>query len=108
MVNLARRYLPAVMAVILTACAITAQENPEGNQERPFFSGVVTELASGKVTVARTILGKPGDKRTFAITTETRIEGSLKVKSRVTVQFAPGDDGEVAVSIVVRDKDKKK
>ena len=99
--------LPAAMLCLALAHpAIAGQESPD---QASFFSGVVTDLTAEKVTVSRTILGKEPEKRTFAIHPDTKIEGKLKNKSRVTVRFAPAEDGEIAVSIVVRDKaDKKK
>ena len=99
------RLFIAALAALFASCAIYAsQEAPEPSQERPFFSGVVTALAADRLSVSRTILGKADEQRTFVITSSTRVEGKLKVKSRVTVQFAAGEDGDVAVSIVVRSK----
>lgn len=66
------------------------------------FSGPVVELQPDRVTVIRTILGKPPEKRTFLIRPETKIEGKLKVKVKVTVGFAATEDGDVARLIVVR------
>jgi hypothetical protein len=105
-VNVLDRIIAAALLALCVVCVMPAsQETPEGaNQERPFFSGIVTELASDKLSVSRTILGKADEQRTFRITGATRIEGKLKLKSRVTVQFAAGEEGDVAVSIVVRDK----
>ena len=90
--------------------APAGQESQPGTVDQAsFFSGVVTELTAEQVTISRAILGKEPERRTFAIRRDTRIEGKLKNKSRVTVRFAAGESGEVAVSIVVRDKaDKKK
>lgn len=73
-----------------------------------FFSGTVTENAEDKVTVARTILGKPAENRTFVINAETKVEGKIKPKVRVTVRYAPGEQGDVALSILVRDRQDKK
>ena len=97
-----------ICAFILTAvlCAgLSPLHTQEDADQAAFFSGVVAEMTAEKVTVSRVILGKDPEKRTFVINGETKIEGKLKNKSRVTVRFA----GETAVSIVVRDKaDKKK
>src|SRR6516164_6860049 len=99
------RIIATALLALSAACLMPAwQETPEATQERPFFSGIVTELASDKLSVSRTILGKADEQRTFRITGATRIEGKLKLKSRVTVRFAAGEEGDVAVSIVVRDK----
>lgn len=55
-----------------------------------------------RITVSRSILGKPAEKRTFWIKTDTRIEGNLRVKTRVTVGYIVADEGNVARLIVVR------
>ncbi|HYL37370.1 MAG TPA: hypothetical protein VEV17_15755 [Bryobacteraceae bacterium] len=66
------------------------------------FSGPVVEFSADKITVSRSILGRPAEKRTFLIKPDTRIEGRLRVKARVTVGFVTTDDGDVARLIVVR------
>lgn len=73
------------------------------------FSGSIVELSTSKIAVSRSILGKQPEKRIFLITSDTRIEGKLRVKLKVTVGFVASDDGDVARLIVVRQKpaDKK-
>ena len=66
------------------------------------FSGSVVQLASAKVTVSRSILGKAAEKRTFSIQSDTRIEGKLHMSAKVTIGFVTSDDGDVARLIVVR------
>jgi len=55
-----------------------------------------------RITVSRSILGKPAEKRTFWIKTDTRVEGNLRMKTRVTVGYVVADEGNVARLIVVR------
>ena len=102
-----------LLAVLLTAIALcpvlgqsavppqqsSAQSDPDTDG---FYSGNIVDLAADRVTVSRTILGKPPEKRVFQITSATKVEGKLKQKSRVTVRYLPGDEGDVAVSILVR------
>ena len=78
---------------------------PEPNYE--FFSGVISQLPSGKIGVARTVLGKPAENRSFLINTETKVEGKLRLRARVTVGFKPTLDGDLAVRIIVRPQAKK-
>ncbi len=66
------------------------------------FSGPIVELAAAKLTVSRSILGKPAEKRTFLIKPDTRIEGKLRVRAKVTVGFVTTDEGDVARLVVVR------
>jgi len=66
------------------------------------FSGPIVEFTATKIIVSRSILGKPAEKRTFWIKSDTRIEGKLKVRAKVTVGFVASDEGDVARLIVVR------
>ena len=66
------------------------------------FSGPIIELSSTRITVERSILGKQAERRSFWIKPDTRIEGRLRMKVRVTVGFVTTDEGDVARLIVVR------
>lgn len=72
------------------------------------FSGPIVELTPERVTVSRSILGKPPEKRSFWIRSDTRIEGKLRLKAKVTVGFITNDDGDIARLIVVRVTAQKK
>ena len=82
-----------------------AQEPPAADQ---YFSGTVVSYSEDKITVARTVLGKNSTSRSFAITKATQIDGQLRAKVRVTVQFATKDEMDVAVHIIVRNDSPKK
>ena len=66
------------------------------------FSGPIVEITASEITVSRSILGKPPEKRKFLLKPETRIEGKLKVRAKVTVGYVTTDDGDVARLVVVR------
>ena len=66
------------------------------------FSGPIVEVTATKITVSRSILGKPAENRSFSIKPDTKIEGKLRVRVRVTVGFVTTDDGDVARLVVVR------
>lgn len=72
------------------------------------FSGSIVEVSQIQLTVSRSILGKPAEKRTFSIKTDTRIEGKLRVRARVTVGYVQSDDGDVARLVVVRSSQQQK
>jgi Cu/Ag efflux protein CusF len=93
-----------ITGVLLFSAAHAAQQDqpPAQAQADQFFSGNVTKLEAEKVTVTRLVLGKVDATKTFTVTPETRIEGKLKLKARVTVRFAAADDGDRAVHILVR------
>lgn len=66
------------------------------------FSGPVTQYSGDRITVSRSILGKPAEEKTFLIKQDTKVEGKLKVKARVTIGFNTTEEGEIARLIVVR------
>lgn len=93
--------------LFLGVCSVWTQD---GDQPPPkvepkydeTFSGTIVELSAEKLTVSRSILGKPAEKRTFAIQSDTRVEGKLRLKLKVTVGFVTTADGDVARLIVAR------
>ena len=103
-----------LLVVVLCAYSQTVptpqtQEPPAAEQPtEEYFSGIVLAYSDETVTVARTILGKNSSSRHFAITSETQIEGKLKVKVRVTVKYITKDEVDHAVHIIVRNPTPKK
>ncbi|MBS1876319.1 MAG: hypothetical protein JSU00_24100 [Acidobacteria bacterium] len=93
---------PVAVCVQDPAAPPSADSPQTAPENDGFFSGNVVELTSDRVSVTRTILNKRPEKRSFRINAGTKVEGKLKVKSRVTVRYAPEDDGDVALSILVR------
>lgn len=77
----------------------TANSEPEYDDT---FSGAVVQLSSTAVTISRSILGQPPEKRTFSIKSDTRVEGKLRVNAKVTVGFVTVENVDVARLIVVR------
>jgi hypothetical protein len=99
------------LLVASLASAQDAYQKPDGRKAEPpydeTFSGPVVELTTAKIVVSRSILGKPPEKRTFVIKTDTRIEGKLRVRAKVTVGFVTtNDEGDIARLIVVRGPEK--
>ena len=91
--------------------APASQQEPQQPTEEAtyeFYSGTVSEVPEGKVTVVRTLMGKAPETRTFIINPETKIEGRLRPKVRVTVGYRTTDEGEVAVRIIIRGSPGKK
>ena len=60
-----------------------------------------------RITVSRSILGKPAEKATFLIKADTKVEGNLRMRARVTVGYVVSDEGNVARLIVVRTSQKQ-
>jgi hypothetical protein len=98
------------LTIVLCAFGQTqpGQQTQEQTPAEQYFSGTVVSYAAEKVTVARTILGKNSSARYFTITSDTLIEGKLKVKVRVTVQYITKDEEDYAVHIIVRNQMPKK
>lgn len=99
------------LTLALTPAAVMARpQEPEKKSDEPkqetFFSGTVTEFTPQSITVSRINLGKT-EKRIFRVTSDTKCEGKLKTKVRVTVRFAVTEDGETAELIIVRAPQKK-
>src|SRR3954447_8633735 len=105
--------LKAVLVFALSAPVapplIHAQEQGATPQEPnyEFFSGTISEMPEGKIAVARTVLGKPPENRSFLINSDTKIEGKLKLKARVTVGLKSAPEGDLAIRIIVRPQEKK-
>ncbi len=92
--------------VAITNAQDQSTQAPEPQTEK--FSGTVADLSAGQVTVVRNTAGAKPERHTFLIRPETRIEGKLHVKARVTVGFVTTTDGDVAHLIVVRQTQPKK
>lgn len=96
--------------LVLAACPpfLAAQESEPADNPKvepsysETFSGIIVELSASQLTISRSILGKPPEKRSFTIRPETRIEGKLRLKLKVTVGFVTTTDGDWARLIVAR------
>jgi hypothetical protein len=96
--------LVGLILALATGRATAESGTPDLSQDQ-FFSGTVKTFEGSRITVTRTVLGKPSATRTFIISSETRIEGGQpEVKARVTVRFITTENGDQAVHIIVRSK----
>jgi hypothetical protein len=80
---------------------LAADEVATGKTTDSFFAGTVAQSTSETITVARTVRGR-AESRTFNLTPQTKIEGKLAARVRVTVRYIADDDGDTATLIVVR------
>lgn len=103
-------YLPLLLVLapvsILARPQDPTEKKAEGAQPDTFFAGTVVEFNSQTITVSRVNLGKT-EKRVFRVTADTKYEGKLKTKVRVTVRYVTSEDGETAALIIVRSQQKK-
>jgi hypothetical protein len=83
------------------ATPLLADETATTKAADTFFAGTVSQFNAETVMVGRTVRGK-AESRTFNLTPQTKIEGKLVLKVRVTVRYITDDDGDTATLIVVR------
>jgi hypothetical protein len=87
--------------VLLVGPRASAQQEPPENKVDTFFAGTVTEFSPDKVEVSRVVSGKK-ENRAFRVTPDTKVEGKLRTKVRVTVRYSSTDEGDTATLIIVR------
>ena len=92
-----------VRILLLSALVLCAQEKKEDT----FFAGTVASWDAQKVTVTRSVAAKK-EERTFRVTPETKVEGKLRTKVRVTVRYTSDENGDIATLIVVRNQARQK
>ena len=90
----------------VTALKQDAAKPAENEVKLEFFSGTVTGCNATRVTVLREVIDRDPEERTFVIKSDTKIEGELKGKVRVTVGYIVEDDTHIAVRIIVRTESK--
>jgi hypothetical protein len=67
------------------------------------FSGTVTKLTQDSISVVRKVPGHDAVTRSFVRDAQTKVEGKLRERARVTVRYKAGEDAAlVAVYIIVR------
>jgi len=65
----------------------------------------VTDLSVQQITVSRTPIGRPPEKRTFVITSKTKMnKTALKVTSQVTVRYLHVAEADVALKIQLQSR----
>ncbi len=93
---------------VALACGASPLAQDQGKTSAPrngMFSGTVTAISAGSLTVAGT---GSRQSRTFTITPETRFEGPKpEVKSRVDIRYISTEQGDRAVRVIVRGPAKK-
>jgi hypothetical protein len=83
------------------ATPLVADETGTSKTADTFFAGTVSQYSAETIIVGRTVRGK-AESRNFIVTPQTKIDGKLAVKVRVTVRYFTDDDGDTATLIVVR------
>jgi hypothetical protein len=106
--DLPRALIVCLLIAATVSLGMPAEPQQEQPQEEPepvsyeFFSGTVAEIQQSRLTVVRTVPGKPPEKHTFILKPDTRVEGKLRTRSRVTVGYISTEEGDIALRVVVR------
>jgi hypothetical protein len=79
---------------------VAGDDAPVQKRGNLFFAGNVTQYDADMITVGRTVRGK-AESRSFHLSPETKIEGQLTEKARVTVRYLSDENGDTATMIVV-------
>jgi hypothetical protein len=107
-VSVGRTASSLVCCTIFAGLAAGVQQDlPPEKKPETFFAGIVTEYTPDKISVSRVVSGK-SENRSFRVTKDTKVDGRLRPKVRVTVRYASDDDGDIATLIVVRTTQPKK
>jgi hypothetical protein len=102
-----QRILLAVLAlVVLHPLSADEHSTAAAKKADAFFAGTVVVSTPEKLTLTRTVLGKAED-RSFVVTPDTKIEGRLRARVRVTVRYISDENGDTATMIIVRSAKKK-
>jgi len=100
-----------LLSLALPFCTMTpfgttlAQDTaaPKNAPANDIFSGTVSELTPDSITVVRKPPARDAGARKFLLDSQTKVEGKLRVKARVTVRCHADEDGQLrALHIIVR------
>jgi hypothetical protein len=91
-----------VVCLLASGSAISARPQAANTKKTDtFFAGTVLDTTTEKIVVSRVVLGKT-EKRQFRLTSDTKVEGRLRARVRVTVRYITDEDGDTATLIIVR------
>lgn len=104
----ARTGLRWMLALFMLSSAVgmlalqTPNPPPVPRPKSFYFAGVVTGLTKGRITVSRSLAGRPRVNRTFLLKPQTKMSRSVRMNVRVTVRYQRLPEGDVALEIQVR------
>ena len=89
--------LVIALSFAFSARCVAAQEDQDN-----YFTGTLVENPPDHLKVSRVLQGK-SEERVFKVNAQTKIEGGrLRLRERVTVRYVTGDDGDLAILVIVR------
>ena len=90
-----------VLSFAWSARWVAAQEDQDN-----YFTGTLVENAADHMKVSRVLQGKK-EERVFKVNPQTKVEGRLRLRERITVRYVTGDDSFTAILVIVRPSNKK-
>lgn len=88
-----------VLSFALSARCVAAQDDQDKDN---YFTGTLVENTPDHLKVSRVLQGKT-EARVFKMNAETKVEGGrLRLKQRINVRYIAGDDGDIAILVIVR------
>ena len=94
-----------ILGFAMSVTCVTAQQDDQDKDN--YFTGTLVENAPDHLKVSRVLQGR-SENRVFKINAETKVEGGrLRVRARITVRYASGDDNDTAILVIVRPASKK-
>lgn len=88
-----------VLSFALSARCVAAQDDQDKDN---YFTGTLVENTPDHLKVSRVLQGKT-EARVFRVNAETKVEGGrLRLKQRINVRYIAGDDGDIAILVIVR------
>ncbi|MGH9593541.1 MAG: hypothetical protein ACRD5L_10650 [Bryobacteraceae bacterium] len=100
--TLRRLILFSILYLTLASFLIVAQED-----QGSYFAGTVIETAKDHLKISAVRQGK-SEERQFRMTPQTKVEGRLRVRVRVTVRYVSAPEGDTATLVIIRTDPVKK
>lgn len=101
-----RPFIWILLFAALPAPTLIRAQDPAATAAQPHsqvFSGFVTDFTPTTVAVSRkNASGNEMVHKVFVIDAQTKVEGKIKLKARVTVQFMIDADSSRALRVIVR------
>jgi hypothetical protein len=77
---------------------VAAQDDQDKDN---YFTGTLVENAPDHLKVSRVLQGK-SEEHIFKVNAQTKVEGRLRLRVRINVRYIAGDNGDIAILVIVR------
>jgi hypothetical protein len=90
--------LLVVLSFAWSARCVAAQDDQDKDN---YFTGTLIENTPDHLKVSRVLQGK-SEEHIFKVNAQTKIEGRLRLRVRINVRYISGDNGDIAILVIVR------